>query len=224
MSTFIEYMDPTISLEERLQTTFKGLQIEPEKQNEIMSFLSILKLKDLATWRHSVRVALVASGIAAFMHLSKKTLFYAGTLHDLGKAQTDPKTLKKTSGWTSEDTEEVRKHVMDGYRLIRGQFDFSAEVILWHHRFQPNSYPAENPLLLHEYSQGTKIMIPLFGRLLALSDQYDALHRLNERFSAEKDEEVGFWIRKQMLEQNPDQAGLISELYEADIFTTKTFS
>ena len=157
------------------------------------------------------------------MHLDEKAALYAGLLHDLGKAQTNPATLKKTSGWTEEDAQEIRSHVMDGYRMIRGHFDFSAEVILWHHRFQPNSYPGETPIPLHDYSQGTKVMIPLFGRILALADHFDALHRVNSKFV--KDEQpVGDMIKKQMFGHNPDQRVLIEELYKAGILTTLTFN
>lgn len=222
MSTFINYLNPSTTLESHLQKAFARLQIDEVRKSEIEAFLAVLKIKDLATWEHSVRVGLVASKIASFMHLNERALFYAGCLHDTGKAQTNPSTLKKTSGWTNEDTEEIRQHVMDGYRLVRGHFDFSAEIILWHHRFQPNSYPTENPPSLHDYSQGTKIMIPLFGRLLALADQYDALHRLNERFTAGRNE-IGQWVRNQIGEQNPDQRSLVHELYEAHIFTEEIF-
>jgi hypothetical protein len=114
-------------------------------------------------------------------------------------------------------------HVMDGYRLIRGQFDFSAEVILWHHRFQHNGYPADMPALLHEYSQGTRVMIQFYGRLLALADGFDAFHRVNEKYTP-VDGPVGEWIREKMLEHNPDQRVLVQELYDASVFTTYTYS
>ena len=224
MSTFINYLDPNTSLWDRLLDAYINLQIPLKRQEELGVMLEVLRIKDQETYKHSIRVGLLARLIGMFMHLDQRALLYAGLLHDMGKAQTNPKTLKKTEGWNEADTAEIQHHVWDGYRLLRGQFDFSAEVILWHHRFQPNSYPAEEemPVSLHEYSQGTKIMIPLFGRLLALADSFDASHRVNDKF-AKGDDSIGGGIKKRMLEHNRDQAFLVQELYEAGIFTTQTF-
>ena len=222
MSSFIEYLDPSVQLGPLFMEACKELKIDDKQSSVLLAFMRIVDLKDPATSRHGIRVALLCRAIARFMHLDQKAAFYSGALHDVGKAQTDPKTLTKTSGWTQADTEEIRSHVMDGYRLIRGQFEFSAEVILWHHRFQPNSYPAELPGPLHEYSQGTKVMIPLFGRILALADQFDATHRINDKFTAGPSA-VGEWVKEQMFKHNPDQRVLIQELYDADIFTTRVF-
>jgi putative nucleotidyltransferase with HDIG domain len=223
MSSFINYLSQDISLERRLEEVFNELEISPEQRKEIEAFMAILKLKDRMTYDHSIRVALLATRIGNFMHLDPKVLLYSGLLHDTGKAQTNPATLKKTSGWTGADTAEIMSHVMDGYRLIRGHFDFSAEVILWHHRFQPNSYPTEIPQPLHDYSEGTRVMIPFFGRILALADQFDALHRMNDKFTR-GEKPIGESIKETMLAHNPDQRKLIEELYRADILTVRIFS
>ena len=222
MNSFVNYLPPEPSLEELLKNAFVDLQITQRRRSQIRTFINVLKIKDLATYEHSIRVALLARSIAHFMHLSQKAMFYAGILHDIGKSQTNPATLKKTEGWTAEDSAEIESHVMDGYRLLRGHFDFSAEVILWHHRFQPTCYPAVVPELLHNHDEGTKVMIPFFGRLLALADQFDAMHRVNDRFGA-GEVQIGEWIKDKMIERNPDQSVLVQQLYDAKIFTKETF-
>lgn len=219
MSRFFNYWDPTRSLGERLQEVFDGLQITECRQREVMSFIEILKIKDLETYNHSIRVGLLSKRIADFMHLSRRALLYAGLLHDIGKVQTRVELLQKTENWTAEDAEELNTHVMDGYRILRGHFDFSAEIILWHHRFQSRRYPEQMPEFLHNYSQGTKIMIPIFGRMLSLADTFDALHRVNSKFG-EGQAITGEQIREKMLSFNKDQEVLIGELYDAGIFTT----
>jgi response regulator RpfG family c-di-GMP phosphodiesterase len=152
------------------------------------------------------------------MHLDAKALLYAGLLHDVGKLQTKLSTLQKTEGWLPADTEEIKNHVVDGYRVLRDCFDFTAEIILWHHRFQPGRYPESLPQPLHDYSEGTRVMIPLFGRLLSLADVFDALHRVNDKHGLEP--LTGEDIKAKMLACNPDQRVLIEEAYEAGIFTT----
>lgn len=222
MSKFIRYLRPWVSLEECLWDSFSSLHIDPDYGRDITSFLEPLRIKDRATYEHSIRVGLMARAIGRFMHLDAKALFYAGVLHDIGKAQTDPRTLSKTSGWTEADMQEIMAHVMDGYRLLRGRFDFSAEVILWHHQFKLKRYPIEMPQPLHDYSRGTRVMIPWFGRMLALADDYDAMHRVNDKFKPEAGS-IGETIKRRMLESNPDQRVLVLELYVGDIFTTRTY-
>ncbi|MBI4128981.1 MAG: HD domain-containing protein [Parcubacteria group bacterium] len=222
MDTFSHYLDPRFTLEERLRRTFDELRIDNEQREAISAFLAPLKTKDPVTkfhYEHSIRVGLLARRIARFMHLDEKALFYAGLMHDVGKSQTCLGTLGKTGGWTDADTEEIKKHVTDGYRFLRDRFDFTAEVIVLHHRFQAGGYPAEVPPSLHSYSEGTKTMIMLYGRILALADVYDALHRINDKFGV-REALSGEQIKEKMLLFNPDQRRLITELYDAEIFTT----
>ncbi len=112
-------------------------------------------------------------------------------------------------------------HVMDGYRLIRDKFDFSAEIILWHHRFQPRGYPQEHPAPLHDYCEATKVMIPWYGRMLSLADTFDALHRVNDKHGA--DTLTGEQIKEKMLAFHKDQKILVEGLFAANIFTTQIF-
>lgn len=218
MDSFQHYLDPKIPLETRLRDAFERLRIESNVRDKAMAFLGPLLVKDGATYEHSIRVALLSEAIARFMHLESKAGLFAGLLHDVGKAQTKLSTLQKTSGWTEDDSKEMLSHVMDGYRLIRGCFDFSAEIILWHHRFQARAYPETLPDPLHEYCQGTRILIPVFGRVLSIADTYDASHRLNDKHGATPPS--GEEIKEKMLLYNRDQAVLVRDLYKVGIFTT----
>lgn len=222
MNIFSQYLDPSLKLEERLNLAFDELQISSDEKEAFMIFLEPLRSKDPIThihYEHSIRVGLVARLIARFMHLDEKALFYAGLLHDVGKCQVRLGTLGKTEGWTEVDAEAIKQHVMDGYRFLRDRFDFTAEVIVLHHRFQVTGYPVELPPHLHKYSEGTKAMIMMYGRMLALADVYDALHRINDKFGVCQ-ALSGDEIKTQMIQLNPDQCKLITNLYDAEIFTT----
>jgi len=218
MNAFLNYLYPGISLEERLRRAFDDLKTVDEQREGIMTFLRLLESKHPPTYEHSIRVGLLAGRIARFMHLDERALLYAGLLHDVGKAQTRLELLQKTDEWTLADAIEMNNHVMDGYRLIRDRFGFSAEIILWHHRFQHVAYPELLPAPLHSYCEGTRVAIPMYGRLLALADIFDALHRVNSKHGC--DPLTGKQIMEKMLTFNHDQAGLIQELFQADIFTT----
>ncbi len=223
MNEFANYLDPSIPLEERLRWAFDELQISDNHREGIAAFLNLLKVKHLPTYEHSIRVALLARRIARFAHLNEKPLFYAGLLHDEGKAQTRVELLRKTEGWTPADFEEIKQHVLDGYRLVRGHFDFSADIILWHHGFQADGYPTELPPLLHPYSEGVKTLIKMYGRILSLADCFDALHRASNK-SGEKRLLTGEQIREEMLKRNPDQQTLIEDLYNVGILTAYVVS
>lgn len=206
-------------LETSLKRAFSELGIDSEQQTGIMMFLGVLLMKGDAwkpTYEHCIRVGLLARAIGKFMGMDEKALFYAGILHDVGKCLTDHIVLSKTQSWGPDDAREMETHVHDGFRLLRGKFDFSAEILKWHHQFQGNSYPKELPAPLHPFSKGTEVTISMYGRLLALADSYDALHRVNFQDGKvrklSRDE-----IRKKMLERNPHQKVLVENLYTAGI-------
>ncbi|HEY0220873.1 MAG TPA: HD domain-containing protein [Candidatus Paceibacterota bacterium] len=226
MAIFVNYLREDTPLEEVLGRLFADLQIGFENQQAIESFLAPLRDKGPIYkfhYNHTLRVAILCMKVAEFMHLDKKALLYAGLLHDVGKALVSARTLGKTSGWTEKDTREMRPHVMDGYKLIRGRFDFTAEIILWHHRFQAKGYPVAIPHALHPYCLGSKTMIQVYGRILSLCDQFDAFHRVNDKQGATVIP-TGEEILLLMYKANPDQRVLLDELYKADIFTTFTTS
>jgi len=208
-------------LEEQVQKAMREARIKSDTKNIVYNLLSLLKDKSPATHEHSLSVGILGQKIAKHMCINDKILLLAGLLHDCGKMQTDPHTLEKIRGWTDRDYREIKKHVLDSYRLLRGNLDFTAEVILWLHKFQKQGYPKKLPKLLHNYSLGTRALIPFYGRLVSLADCYDALHRVNEKFGKlqELSEEE---IREKMFELNPDQKILIGNLYGAGILANKT--
>ena len=196
------------------------LKISRTNQDHIKSFLAPLREKSSTThfhYLHSLRVALLARRIARFIHHEEKPLFFAGALHDLGKCQTPLHILGRTDSWSDDDQKEIEHHVMDGYRLLRGRFDVTAEIMLWHHRFQENGYPQELPPFLHNYRETMKLLIREYGRCIALADVYDALHRVDAKFG-KKEALTGKEIKEKMIEFNPDRKRLVLALYDAGIF------
>lgn len=222
MSTFVNYLTDPRPLEERIDELFEELQVKPEDRIAIRAFLAPLRNKGPVHrfhYDHTLRVAILCAKVGAFVHVDAKALFFAGLLHDVGKTLIPATTLGKTSGWTESDSRTMEPHVMRGYEMIRDRFDFTAEIILWHHRFQKNGYPSEIPSPLHDYCLGNKVMIPFYGRLLSLCDQFDAFHRVNDK-QRKVIVPTGEDIMLLMREHNPDQVLLIHQLYMAEIFTT----
>lgn len=131
-----------------------------------------LKVYDEYTYFHSMNVALYAVVTGCGLGLSKRDLHLlglAGALHDIGKKFISKEILNKKGRLTKEEFDEIKKHPLLGYHYIRDKFNIPSKAcigILQHHeRFDGKGYP------------GSKVgeEASLFGRILAVSDVYDAL-------------------------------------------------
>jgi len=194
--------------------------MKPSDKEAVISLLAPLRDKNEVTrvhYLHSLRVALVARKIAKHVHSEERPLVFAGALHDIGKVQTPKEVLGKVGTWTAADQRAISRHVMDGYRMLIGRFNYSAEIMMWHHKFQENGYPKVMPAPINKYNHSTQLLIKECGRMLALADVYDALHRSNSKFK-ESGGLTGAEIKEKMLAFNPDRVTLVRSLYDAGVF------
>lgn len=209
----------TEDLEQRFLETAAQVGLADNHSRNALALIARLRSDDVrvrAHYDHSLRVGHLAQQIATLTYHESRPLLLAGTLHDIGKCQIPVEVLGRTSNWTEADALVMQQHVMAGYEIVRGSFDLSAEILLWHHKFQKNGYPELLPAHLHPYCDSTKVLIIEYGRILALADVYDALHRPNDKFGSI----TGERIKALMFELNPDRHILVTYLYEAGVFTS----
>ncbi len=122
--------------------------------------------------------------------LDLEKLDLAAYLHDIGKASIPPRILSKTGPLTEEEWEDVKRHAEAGYKVASAatpDVASAAEEILSHHeRWDGKGYPGYidfktgEPLRGFEDLSGRAIgkkeeEIPLFGRIVAIADVFDAL-------------------------------------------------
>ena len=150
----------------------------------------------------------------------------AAMLHDVGKVAISDTILKKPSRFSAEEFETMKQHTVLGARLFSNrQSDFddaAAEVALNHHeKWNGNGYPGHvdvatgSPLSGHSKPDGSPMgkkeeEIPIFGRIVALADVYDALSSLRVYKEA--------WDENKVLETIRNDSGSHFDSELVDIF------
>ncbi len=137
----------------------------------IKSISCALDAKDPYTHGHSLRVTLYSLILAKNLGLTDTALEEietAGLLHDIGKIGIPQSILCKQAKLTDEEFEIMKDHTCRGEKMIRNVKKLHA-VASWlkshHERWDGRGYPCG--------LKGTEI--PLFARVIALADTYDAM-------------------------------------------------
>lgn len=126
------------------------------------------------TYKHCLRVAMLATSVAANLGLSRKDakdVVVAALLHDIGKSSIDHDIIIKPSKLTEQEFDEIKRHPYIGYNILKnsGDRNFGPNVlsgVLFHHeKYDGSGYPT-----------GIKDKdIPLIARIIAVCDVFDAL-------------------------------------------------
>lgn len=154
--------------QERLSLALKQVSMGNET---IMAIARTVDAKDALTSRHSQRVSEYSVKIARKYGFSDKeldNLRKAALLHDLGKIGIPDAILNKPDRLTQEEYETMKKHVTLGAEILKDftLVEHAAEGALYHHeRYDGSGYP--------EGLKGSEI--PLYGRIIAIADAFDAM-------------------------------------------------
>ena len=138
----------------------------------LRGFASLVAYRDRDTAGHCDRVANNARVLGERLGLGEgelDDLYWAGVLHDLGKVAVPTELLLKDGPLTVAEFAEVKKHAAVGADLLSGVSpDFAAiaaGVRSHHERWDGKGYP--------DGLRGEEI--PVFGRILAVVDVFEAL-------------------------------------------------
>jgi len=139
---------------------------------EVLINLIDLKGYDDYTYQHSLCVAAIAVSIGNKMNLNKtmlEQLALSGLLHDIGKMSVPKTILNKPGKLTDEEFEIIKQHPETAVKQLKKNKMIPTVVLQGiqshHERIDGTGY-------LKRLSGDS---VPLFGRILAISDVYDAL-------------------------------------------------
>lgn len=134
--------------------------------------ISMLKVSDEYTFKHSVDVATMAMVVAKKMGFSEEEVCdvgIAGLLHDLGKSKVPTEVLNKPGKLTDEEFDVMKKHPFFSYNILKdnkGIKDTVKLAVLQHHeKINGQGYPMglSSPQICN------------YAKILAVVDIYDAL-------------------------------------------------
>lgn len=144
------------------------------REQELVCRLSrAAEFRDPETGAHIQRMAHFSRLIAERLGLAagdRQLLFDAAPMHDVGKIGIPDYILLKPGRLTPQEFELMKQHAQHGFVLLDGSgsqvLQTGAEIALTHHeKFDGSGYPRQ---LAGED-------IPLFGRIVAVADVFDAL-------------------------------------------------
>lgn len=137
----------------------------------LRALVNSIDAKDSYTCGHSERVAWLSRELAAAAGLDDETvqrIHLSALVHDIGKIGVPEAVLCKPGRLTDEEFDLIKLHPEIGYRIlkdIRQMKDLLPGVLHHHERYDGRGYP-------HQLAGDD---IPLFGRVIALADSFDAM-------------------------------------------------
>ena len=150
----------------------KHIMHEFDTLSDVVNYMHLVKPLDDYTYSHSLNVSLMAIVIGKWMGFNEKQLdeiAVAGLLHDLGKTKVSQELLSKPGKLTPEEFDEIKKHTILGFMMVEKAMNISPDIkyaILMHHeKIDGTGYP----------TGATESQIPLYARIIAVADIYDAM-------------------------------------------------
>lgn len=205
----------TTSLAQQISLSLTNTELYQDMKDFMLSVIKTLvfsiEAKDAYTKGHSERVNGITMEIAELMELSaedKESLNLASMLHDIGKIGVPGSILTKPGKLTGEEWIQIKEHPEKGYRILLpiGQLKDSLMGIRYHHeRYDGTGYPSG--------LRGEEI--PLYARIIAVADTYDAMTSTRSYRAKKSDEEaLAEIIRAKGIQLDPEIVNIFLKLHE----------
>jgi HD-GYP domain-containing protein (c-di-GMP phosphodiesterase class II) len=141
-------------------------------QSKLFELVEAVKAKDEYTHQHNIGVGVLSALLGNWLNLSPNevsVLTLAATLHDLGKLRISQEILQKPDKLTPVEYEEIKRHTVHGYQMLKDTVGAHARVALvalqHHERADGTGYP-----LKLTYTQ-----VDPYSRIVAVADVFHAM-------------------------------------------------
>lgn len=148
-----------------------AINLQTAYDDTVRSLITAIEAKDPYTRGHAERVSRLAEMTARAYKLSEercKAIRYAALMHDVGKLGVLSSVLQKPGKLTPEEYEHMKVHPVHGVAIV-SEIDLLEEAIVGvrhhHERMDGKGYPDG---LVGE-------QIPLFARIIMVSDAFDSM-------------------------------------------------
>ena len=146
-------------------------QLQQAYEASLTVLSNAIEVRDQYTRDHVDRVMAYAMILAEELGWQDKQLEqlrFGSILHDIGKIHIRETILRKQGRLTDEEWEEIKRHPLTGFEMIKGiPFLTPALPVVRHHHERWDG---------HGYPDGLeKDDIPLAARIVAVSDSFDAM-------------------------------------------------
>ncbi len=156
----------------KLRAEIGRLRLHKAQTEMLQKLVAASEFRDNDTGNHIKRMSQYAVAIAEAIGVDEqgcKLLELAAPMHDIGKVGIPDNILQKPGNLTAEEFATMQQHPLIGARILTGDhplIEASRDISLTHHeKWDGSGYP-----------QGLAGEdIPLFGRICALADVFDAL-------------------------------------------------
>lgn len=162
-----ETIEQTVLLYVTSQPLFHFISDNIEK---LRAILARVEKKDRYTHNHGKRVEDFSIQIANKLGLtgdSYRSLCFAALFHDIGKINVPDKILKKPALLSTKEYDIVKRHPLEGEKMVKGTFiENIGKIIKQHHeRLDGSGYP--------EGLKGEDILLE--ARIIGITDSFDAM-------------------------------------------------
>lgn len=145
--------------------------LEQVNMEAIENFCRQIYFRDSYTAMHAEHVADLMAGLAAYMGMTSEEIdlaYMVGIVHDVGKIKIPDGILTKPGRLTDDEFTVMKTHAAEGAEIlstVEGAESIVAIMRHHHERYDGGGYP--------DGLKGEEI--PLFSRMLALCDTFDAM-------------------------------------------------
>lgn len=211
----------TISDSREMEARRQNERIEEQKKNSetmlmqlIRTLSNTIEAKDEYTHGHSSRVAEYSVAVAEEMGIPKEEIskiWYAATLHDIGKIGVPDTVLNKPSRLSDEEFRIIKTHTTIGADILSNveMVAYTADIARHHHeRYDGKGYP--DGLFGEEISLG--------ARIVSVADAFDAMS--SDRVYRKALSKDVIWKeinRNKGIQFDPDVATTFLSLYEKGV-------